>query len=65
MQEQAQETNEIDFDQPLEDEEAQIDVAQDKRKIFTDKGDPEVDSLCKKWTKGKLVLQPDFQRHFV
>ena len=35
------------------------------RKIFTDKGDPEVDSLYQKWKKGKLVLQPEFQRHFV
>ena len=35
------------------------------RKIFTDKGDPEVDSLYRKWKKGKLVLQPEFQRHFV
>ncbi len=35
------------------------------RKIFTDKGDPEVDSLYRKWKKGKLVLQPEFQRLFV
>jgi uncharacterized protein with ParB-like and HNH nuclease domain len=65
MSEEAQNLNEIEFAQPLEDDEAEIDVDKDKRKIFTDKGDPEVDSLYRKWTRGKLVLQPDFQRHFV
>ena len=65
MTEQEQESTEIEFDQPLEEDEAEVDVEKDKRKIFTDKGDPEVDSLYRKWTRGKLVLQPDFQRHFV
>jgi hypothetical protein len=35
------------------------------RKIYTDKGDPEVDSLYGKYKRGKLDIQPNFQRHFV
>ena len=35
------------------------------RRIYTDKGDPEVESLYGKYKRGKLDIQPDFQRHFV
>ncbi|WP_028844908.1 GmrSD restriction endonuclease domain-containing protein [Thermodesulfovibrio thiophilus] len=56
------ELNEIDFEQSLE-EETEI-IPQD-RKIYTDKGDPEIDSLYGKYKRGKLILQPDFQRYFV
>jgi len=36
-----------------------------ERKIYTDKGDPEIESLCSKYKRGKLIIQPEFQRHFV
>ncbi len=36
-----------------------------KRTIFTDQGDPEVDSLHKRYLKGRLNVQPEFQRQFV
>jgi len=36
-----------------------------KRTIFTDQGDPEVDSLHKRYLKGRLNIQPGFQRQFV
>ena len=65
MNQRASEMDELEFEEPLEEEIEKIEVTPKERKIFTDKGDPEVDSLHKKWTKGKLVLQPDFQRHFV
>lgn len=35
------------------------------RTIYTDKSDPEISSLHKKHKRGKLILQPDFQRYFV
>jgi|LQYC01.1.fsa_nt_gi Protein of unknown function DUF262. len=54
--------DEIEFEQPLEEE---VESILSERKIYTDKGDPEVDSLYGKYKKGKLILQPDFQRHFV
>jgi hypothetical protein len=65
MSEQTMEMEELEFDLPLEEEIDQVELTPGGRKIFTDKGDPEVDSLYKKWTKGKLILQPEFQRHFV
>jgi hypothetical protein len=65
MNEQAAEIDELEFEEPLEEEIEKVELTPDGRKIFTDKGDPEVDSLHKKWTKGKLILQPEFQRHFV
>lgn len=36
-----------------------------KRKIYTEQGDPEVDSLHKRYIKGRLNIQPAFQRQFV
>ena len=36
-----------------------------QRKIYTDIGDPEVKGLHDKYKRGKLNIQPDFQRHFV
>ena len=56
---------EIEFDQPLEEEIADIPLAKGERKLFTDPSDPEVDSLHRKWQKGRLLIQPDFQRQFV
>jgi hypothetical protein len=59
------EQNEIEFDQPLEDESAIPEVPPSTRKIFTDQGDPEVESLYGKYKRGKLITQPEFQRYFV
>ena len=54
--------DELELEPSKEEEpEAQIPA----RKIYTDKGDPEIDSLWGKYKRGKLVVQPDFQRHFV
>ena len=35
------------------------------RKIFTEKSDKEIRSFCEDNEDGTLVLQPDFQRHFI
>jgi len=40
-------------------------LVRQRSKRFTDKGDPEIDSLYGKWKRGKLILQPEFQRRFV
>jgi hypothetical protein len=37
----------------------------EEREILTKAGDPEICALHDKYKKGKLVLQPDFQRQFV
>lgn len=47
----------------LSEEDAEIHVQ--KRNIVTQPSDPEIISLFNKWKKGKLILQPDFQRQFV
>lgn len=57
------ELNELEFEQPLEEEIEEISSI--KRKIFADQGDPEIDSLYRKYKDGDLVIQPDFQRQFV
>ncbi|NLV28480.1 MAG: DUF262 domain-containing protein [Methanomicrobiales archaeon] len=36
-----------------------------KRKIYTKSSDPEINSLYQKWQRGKLILQPEFQRQYV
>jgi hypothetical protein len=43
----------------------EIDDLSDKRKIYTEQGDPEIDSLHKRFLKGRLNVQPEFQRQFV
>jgi uncharacterized protein with ParB-like and HNH nuclease domain len=36
-----------------------------KRRIYTEQGDPEIDSLHKRFHRGRLNVQPEFQRQFV
>lgn len=49
----------------LEEDVDKIDIDAKKRKIFTTASDPEIESLYSKHKRGKLVVQPDFQRHYV
>lgn len=65
MNEEAKELNELEFEQPLEEEIESIEVPSRKRRVYTEQGDPEIESLYGKYKRGKLVIQPDFQRHFV
>jgi len=59
------ENEELEFENPLEEEVDSIEVPSDKRKIYTELGDPEIESLHGKFKRGKLIIQPDFQRQFV
>lgn len=54
--------NEIEFEEQQDEE---IEASIEERKIYTEIGDPEVESLHGKKQRGKLILQPEFQRHFV
>jgi len=49
----------------VEDDNEELEVPEAKRLVYTDQGDPEIDSLYRKWKDGDLVVQPDFQRGFV
>ena len=59
------EDDELVFDVPLEEDIDDLEISENKRQIYTDQGDPEIDSLYGKHKRGKLVIQPDFQRQFV
>lgn len=59
------ETEELAFETPLEEEIESIEVPSERRKIYTELGDPEIESLHNKFQRGKLIVQPDFQRQYV
>lgn len=59
------ESEDMEFETPLEEDIDSIDVAAGNRKIYTELGDPEIDSLFGKFKRGKLIVQPDFQRQYV
>ena len=49
----------------IEEEEDEDEDLSQERKIHADIGDREVQALYNKYKKGRLNVQPDFQRHFV
>ncbi len=55
--------DEIKLDDKLDTEEQ--DDLSGKRKIYTDQGDPEINSLHRRFIRGRLNIQPAFQRQFV
>lgn len=59
------EDEDLEFDSPLEEEVDAIGVPSEKRRIYTELGDPEIESLHGKYKRDKLIVQPDFQRQFV
>lgn len=66
MEENYRDTEPIDeivLDDELDTEEQ--DDLSGKRKIYTEQGDPEINSLHRRFVKGKLNIQPAFQRQFV
>ena len=65
MNEEREELNELEFEQPLEEDTELEEIPSTTRRVYTDQGDPEIESLYGKYKRGKLVIQPDFQRHFV
>lgn len=58
------EPNQIEGDEQ-EDDESEISISEKKREIRTTSADLEIESLYNKWKRGKLILQPKFQRKFV
>jgi len=56
---------EMKFEGDEGDEELALPLSQGKRSIRTKSADPEIDSLYGKFKRGKLILQPHFQRLFV
>ena len=58
-------TSEIVFETDDSQESPDLSSAPGGREILTKSGDPEIFALHDKFKKGKLILQPDFQRQFV
>lgn len=56
--------NELQFDAELENGE-ELNLPVNQREVLTRAGDPQVRALNDKQKRGKLVLQPDFQRQYV
>jgi len=57
----AADTEELQFDQPLEDDDETVDIPSNCRQIYTDQADPEIESLHGKYKRGRLNIQPEFQ----
>jgi len=55
----------IQFETEDIDDSGDLNLNQGSRTIRTNSADPEIESLHGKWKRGRLVLQPDFQRQFV
>lgn len=62
MDEDVNELNQIEIEKTQEEDN---DTIPKERKTYTDKSDPEVESLYGKYKRGRLILQPEFQRRFV
>ena len=59
---QPEEETSLTFDDGTDDE---VLISPQENKIFTSSGDLEISSLHSKQKRGRLVLQPDFQRQYV
>lgn len=56
---------EIELENPQDEEVDLLELTPERRKIYTELGDPEIEGLHGKFKRGKLIVQPDFQRQFV
>src|SRR5450759_1021134 len=57
--------DELEFDQSDLNSDEDAEIPEDRRRVYTEQADPEIDSLYGKWQRGRLDIQPDFQRQFV
>ena len=56
--------DELQFDTDQENSE-ELTLPVNQREVLTRPGEPEIRSLFEKQKRGRLVLQPDFQRQYV
>lgn len=60
----AQAAEGLEFEDDLESDQLP-EISSDRRAIRTKSADPEIESLHGKWKRGRLILQPEFQRQYV
>jgi len=57
--------DELQFEDDETDDSSELSLKDGNRTVRTNSADPEIESLHGKWKRGRLILQPDFQRQFV
>ncbi len=55
----------LEFEDTAQDDTESMDVPADRRRVYTDKQDPDIQTLFMKIQQGKIDLQPEFQRNYV
>lgn len=55
----------LEFESPLEEELNSLELPAGRRTIYTDPADAEIESLYNRFKRGRLIVQPDFQREYV
>ena len=60
-----QELSELIVDESLDEEEEQLDISESSKRILTRQVDAEVNGLFRKYKRGRLIVHPRFQRHFI
>ena len=61
----SEDDSKIEFEEIRDEIGEEIKLDEDKRTVLTKSSDPEITSLYEKWKRGRLILQPEFQRKFV
>ncbi|MCX6674347.1 MAG: DUF262 domain-containing protein [Methanothrix sp.] len=51
--------------EPIEEEETQLNLPQEKRRVYSDKNDRSIFELYRRFQRGDLNLDPEFQRNYV
>ncbi len=63
--EELAEVSEEEIIEPIEEEETPLDLPQEKRRVYSDKNDRSIFELYRRYQRGDLNLDPEFQRNYV
>jgi hypothetical protein len=56
---------ELEFETPLEEEVTALELQVGNRAVYTEPADAEIEPLYNRYKRGKLIVQPNFQREYV
>ena len=59
------EISEEEIIEPIKEEETPLDLPQEKRRVYSDKNDRSIFELYRRYQRGDLNLDPEFQRNYV
>jgi len=63
--EELAEVSEEEIIETIEEEETPLDLPQEKRRVYSDKNDRSIFELYRRYQRGDLNLDPEFQRNYV